>query len=81
MSELRGDLIERFTYHEPKGSQSTRYHEIRNNAYRYAGLILDLTPKSREQSLAITKLEEVVFWANAAIARRENRTPTKDSSS
>jgi len=29
------------------------------------------TPESREQSLAITALEEAVMWANAAIARRE----------
>ena len=28
-----------------------------------------LCPDSRELALAITKLEEVVFWANAAIAR------------
>ncbi len=28
-------------------------------------------PDSRELSLAITHLEEVVFWANAAIARHE----------
>jgi hypothetical protein len=30
-----------------------------------------LCPGSRELSLAITKLEEAVFWANAAIARNE----------
>lgn len=29
------------------------------------------TPKSREQSLAITKVEEAMFWANAAIARNQ----------
>ena len=28
-------------------------------------------PESREKSLAVTKLEEVVFWSNAAIAREE----------
>lgn len=30
-----------------------------------------LTPKSREQSTALTNLDQVVFWANAAIARNE----------
>ena len=32
-------------------------------------LIAELTPPSREQSVALTKLDEVTFWANAGIAR------------
>ena len=28
-------------------------------------------PESREKSLAFTKLEECIMWANAAIARNE----------
>jgi len=28
-------------------------------------------PDSREKSVAITKLEESIMWANAAIARNE----------
>jgi len=32
--------------------------------------LVDLTgPSTREQSLAITHLEEAMFWANAALAR------------
>ena len=31
--------------------------------------VLDNVPKGREQSLALTKLEEALFWANAGIAR------------
>ena len=34
-----------------------------------AYLIDDLCPKSREKSLAITKIEEAMMWANASIAR------------
>lgn len=34
------------------------------------GELLDVAcPNSREKSLALTKLEECMFWANAAIAR------------
>jgi len=33
--------------------------------------IIQNTPPSREQSLAITHLEEAIFYANAAIARNE----------
>jgi hypothetical protein len=34
-------------------------------------LLQSVTPASREQHFAFAKLEETVFWANAAIARRE----------
>jgi hypothetical protein len=64
-------LQERFTYHPPKGDQKTRYELIRATALNLAHVIDDNTPESREKSLAITKLEEVVMWANAAIARNE----------
>ena len=60
-----------FTYHKPFGDQPARYEEMRNQAHTLALHIVGNTPKSREQSLALTKLDEVVFWANAAIARGE----------
>ena len=65
------DLKYRFTYHPPKGDQQQRYGSIRDHALDLADLIDDLCPGSREKSLAITKLEEAVMWANAAIARNE----------
>ncbi len=60
-----------FTYHPPKGDQLERYPMIRAAGEKFAELIVTATPPSREQSLALTKLEEVVMWANAAIARNE----------
>lgn len=60
----------RFTYHAPKEGQLDKYTQIREQARRLARNIVHLTPESREQSLAITRLEEAVMWANAAIARR-----------
>jgi hypothetical protein len=72
MSEEQKQRIENnFTYHAPKPGQPQRYEVIRNEAKELAMLIVEETPVSREQSLALTKLEEVVFWANAAIARNE----------
>lgn len=65
------DLDNRFTYHAPNGDQPERYEEIRSAAKELAKFIVVNTPSSREQSLAVTKLEEAVFWANAAIARNE----------
>ena len=64
------DLITRFTYHAPKEGQPEKYEAIRNKGFGLAQTIETLCPDSREQSLAITKLEEAVMWANAAIARR-----------
>jgi len=64
------ELDTRFTYHPPDGRQPTDYEYIRALAFDFAELIVSITPESREQSLAITKLEEAVMWANAGIARR-----------
>ena len=66
----RVELDNRFIYHSPNVDQVTYYSAIRQTAKEFAEFIVDSTPESREQSLAITALEETVFWANAAIARR-----------
>jgi hypothetical protein len=64
------ELSKRFTYHPPKGNQSEMYQQLRKEAALLAASIRNITPECREQSLAITKIEEAIFWANAAIARR-----------
>ena len=46
---------------------------VRDKARVLAVTLAVKCPESREKSIAITKLEEVVFWANAAIARRGKR--------
>lgn len=65
------ELILRFRHHAPKEGQADKYQTIRASALVLAEQINQLCPDSREKSTAITKLEEVVFWANASIARRE----------
>jgi hypothetical protein len=60
-----------FTYHAPKDDQAERYTDIRAEAKALATLIMSLCPRCRERSLALTKLEEAIFWANASIARNE----------
>lgn len=64
-------LANTFTYHAPKDDQPQRYIEIREEALTLAELIAGSCPESREKSLALTKLEEACFWANASIARNE----------
>ncbi len=65
------ELQTRFTYHPPKGDQPDRYGKLRSQGKRLALEIENGCPESREKSLAFTKLEEAVMWANASIARRE----------
>lgn len=68
---MNDSLDHRFTYHPPTDGQPAMYQSIRGEALQLAKLIDVLAPESREKSLAITKLEEAVMWANAAIARGE----------
>ena len=65
------ELNKRFVYHKPFGDQSERYGHIRSFTLELATLLVDSCPESRELSLALTKLEESVMWANASIARNE----------
>ena len=64
------DLDNRFAYHPPKNENTAQTHGlIRDNCRGLAAMLDAHCPDSRELSLAITKLEEVMYWANAAIAR------------
>ena len=80
MSIDRKEIDIRFTYHPPTDlerdglSQRSRYETLRQEANLLARKIAKWCPESRESSLALTKLEEAIFWANAAIARREGLT-------
>lgn len=60
-----------FTYHAPKGDQAERYQQLRDKAKEYAQLIIKLTPESREQSAALTLLQQASMMVNAAIACNE----------
>jgi hypothetical protein len=60
-----------FDHHSPKGQQGERYTEIRSRCKQLAHFLHFECPPSRERSVALTKLEEVMFWANASIARNE----------
>ena len=69
--DIRARIESDFTYHAPKEGQPERYVALREKAKELAHLIVDSTPASREQSLALTSLEQAIFWANASIARHE----------
>ena len=67
--DINADIENRFSYHAPKEGQAALYEAIRAKAKEFAYLI-DLSEKDcREKSLALTNLDQAVFWANAGIAR------------
>lgn len=66
------ELINRFTYHTPRDDQTARYEAIRRQGRELAIDFDNWCPDSREKSVAMTKLEEAVMWANASIARNEH---------
>jgi hypothetical protein len=75
MPPTKEDIIKRvnndFVYHAPFGDQVARYAALREAGRLLAIQIVEDTPISREQSLALTKLEEAIMHANSAIARNE----------
>lgn len=68
---MKQQIENNFRYHGPKDGQAMKYELIREEAKDLAYFIDDTCPDSREKSLAMTKLEEAIFWANASIARNE----------
>lgn len=71
MTQQQLDKI--FTYHAPFGSQQERYVELRAAARRFAEMVNDCCPESREKSLAITAIQQATQWANASIAINEQQ--------
>lgn len=66
------NLKHRFAFHAAKDEEKKNQHtSIRQACYEAALRIDEKCPPSREKSLAITKLEEAMMWANAAAARND----------
>lgn len=61
-----------FTYHAPNEDQINRMHVIREQSKTLAFLIVEHCPLGREQSTALTLLEQVSMLVNAGIAREKH---------
>lgn len=76
-TETLEDLICRNFETHPAQSRDTinRHSRVRSLT---RGLALELgaiLPASRERTMALCKLEEVMFWSNASIARNQELAP------
>ncbi len=64
------DIENRFAFHPAPDQEKRDDHaSVRQACRQAADRIDELCPEGREKSLAITKLEEAMFWGNAALAR------------
>ncbi|MBU5946820.1 hypothetical protein [Streptomyces sp. PAM3C] len=64
------DIEHWFAFHAAATQEKRDAHtNVRQQCRLLADELNELLPDGREKSLALTKLEEVMFWANAAIAR------------
>jgi len=77
MKDLRDlteeELNKRFLNHRPSDKGIESIEDIRLIAKNFALMVDTLCETSREKSLAFTHIEQAMFWANAAIARREKK--------
>jgi hypothetical protein len=65
------DLVNRFKFHPANTDKRKTDHEtIRDRCLTLSLIFNNLCPDGRELSLAVTSLEDAMFWANAAIARK-----------
>lgn len=66
------ELDKRFGYHKPRDQGVSNLHDIaRYQSKMLATMLNEVVPSGREHSLVMTHLEEVMFWANAGIAREQ----------
>lgn len=76
---MTDDLKHRFDFHPATTEERRDEHtSVRQACLRLAEHLDEKCPDGREKSLAITKIEEVMFWGNAALARNPER-PTEPS--
>lgn len=58
-----------FTNHKPTDEGVKLIEQNRSVFKALSRHLINTVPEGREQSLALTNLEQALFWANAAVAR------------
>jgi hypothetical protein len=62
------EIDRRLDYHPPTPEQVPIYEAMRPEFKRLVEFVVETTPPGREQSVAITFIEDAQMWANKAIA-------------
>ena len=71
---MEDDILKNeFTYHATEGNQVERYNMIRQSGLVLATVINNNCLECYETDEAFKKVNEAIFWANAAIARHEKK--------
>lgn len=63
------DLEHRFKFHPADAEKAKRHEKVRDECKQLAATVKMMVPPGREQSTAISKIEEAMMWANAGLAR------------
>lgn len=69
------ELAKRFTYHAPDDVKRRAHERVREGLMLATDTVLTVlretigNDSAREAAVFVTKMEEAMFWANAAIAR------------
>ena len=72
--ELREAWDFNLTNHTPTEDAQRKIEHFRTTVKAMANAIIEFAPKCREQSIALTKLEEMSFYGIAAIVRTNVNT-------
>lgn len=70
MSNPKESIASDFGYHKPDAEGSRKIQRHRDMLADLCLEILQDIPEGREASVFKTKLEEAMFWASAAVARK-----------
>ena len=81
---MKAELLKRvdsdFSYRAPAANQDKLdlYEIVRAQGKGFARILVGQLAEGRELSLALTKIEEAVMWANASLIREEQETVSEN---
>lgn len=66
------ELINRFGYRRANAVSAPQHNAVRVQCLSFAQWLVAHIPEGRDQSLALTALQECMHWANSAIAMQND---------